>query len=221
MPSAEDSENKEADETATETPKTSGITRRSFVYGGGGIVALLALGGVSVAIGDDKSLIRPPGANESSSFLAQCIRCDRCRSACPRDAIGVAKLGSGLMAVRTPTMEFRKGYCDTCDGDYLCIEVCDTGALGAFDPTTDKIGMAVIDEEKCETYLISASCGRVCMDACPANALVEDEEGRVHVDEDACWGCGACEYVCPANAYRAYDGSPMRGVNIEPLERDL
>ena len=208
----------EADAAATAAPPAAtavpGLTRRNLLLGVGGAAVLVALGGAGVAWGASEDLMHPPGGGDDDHFYAACIRCDRCGNICPTHAIGVAKLESGLLSVRTPKMEFRHGYCDACDGDYRCIAACPTGALRSFDPSTDKIGTAVIDEDKCETYGVSASCGRVCIEACPAEALLEDEVGRVYVDEDACWGCGACEYVCPTNAYRTYDGSTLRGVNV-------
>lgn len=193
------------------------ISRRGFVWGAGGAATLLALGAVGYAWADNTSAIRPPGA-QWTKFNSLCIRCDRCRQACPTGVIGVGKLEEGLDSVRVPRMEFRQGYCDTCDGAYRCVAVCPTGALRSFNPMKEKIALAQIDIGKCETYGVSASCGRVCQDACPAQALLSDEEGRVYVDEAACWGCGECEYVCPANAYRTYDGSVSRGVNVVSLK---
>lgn len=192
------------------------LTRRGLVQGAVGATALVALGGASRAFGLPTDALRPPGAQDDERFWGSCIRCDRCRGVCPTRAIGVAKLEDGVTAARAPKMEFRLGYCDTCDGAYHCIASCPTGALKSFDPSVDKLGMAVIDQGKCETYGLSASCDTECIDVCSAEALSLDDGGRLIVDEGACWGCGACEYVCPANAYRAYDGSTGRGINIEP-----
>ncbi len=210
--------NCDSDKRETDTKQAS-ITRRDVVLGVGVAAGLFALGGCGFLTRINDQIVCPPGARTSADFYAMCIRCDRCREVCPTAVIGVVRIEESLVQLRTPTMEFRKGYCDTCDGTYRCIEACPTGALGAFDPAVDKIGMAVIDIDKCETYGISSSCGRVCIDACPAAALLTDDEGRVYVNEDACWGCGACEYVCPANAYRTYDGLPSRGVNIVSIEQ--
>lgn len=195
------------------------ISRRDFVCGAAGACGLVAIGGGARAFATPAPALLPPGA-QAGGFWERCIRCDRCRSACPTNAIGVAKLEDGLVAARTPRLEFRLGWCDRCEGAWRCQQVCPTGALGAvgsFDIAHDKLGLAVVDTEKCQTYGISAKCGLKCMHACPADALSLDEAGRLVCDEQACWGCGACEFVCPANAYRSYDGSTERGINVKPI----
>lgn len=194
------------------------MSRRAAVLGVGGMVALLALGAGARASYAQEGVIHPPGAQVNGLFHALCLRCGRCEQVCPTHVIGVAKVESGLMDVRTPKMEFRLGYCDGCDGAFQCIEVCPTGALAAFDPAVNKVGMAVVDEDSCQVFGLSATCGYTCMRACPADAIVKDEWGKISIDEEACWGCGACEYVCPTNAYRSYDGNPSRGINIEVWE---
>lgn len=195
------------------------ISRRDFMRGAAGACGLVAFGGGARAFAQPAPALLPPGA-QHDGFWERCIRCDRCRSACPRNAIGVAKLEDGIVAARTPKMEFRIGWCDTCDGQWRCQQACPTAALGnvgSFRPERDKLGLAVVDPDKCQTYGISAKCGLTCVDACPADALSLDGEGRLVCNEAACWGCGACEYVCPANAYRNFDGSTGRGVNVVPL----
>ena len=191
------------------------LTRRGFLIGLGGAAATFAVGGVAVAAPESGELLHPPGAMDRRLFNALCIRCDRCRSACDAGVIGVSKLEDGIAQARLPKMEFRLSYCDECDGAYRCIEACPTGALQPFDPAKDKIGLAVIARSKCQVFGMSATCGKACMAACPANAIAETPDGRIAVDEDACWGCGACEFVCPTNAYRSYDGNASRGINIQ------
>ncbi len=124
-------------------------------------------------------------------------------------------LTPGIIGARLPIMDFREGYCDMCDGAFRCIAACPTGALTDFDPYVDKIGMAVVDEAECQLYGISGTCNAPCIDACEWDALSLDENGRLVVDEKRCNGCGACEYVCPTSAYRNYDASNKRGINVE------
>lgn len=200
------------------SPETSGRTilgRRSFLYGTAMTFALVAVGGIAQAFGDETLQLRPPGGQDSDRFLGACIRCDRCRAACPLNAIGVEELVPRVFSARLPVMNFREGYCDTCDGEFHCIKACPTGALTPFDPYKDKIGMAIVDKNECQLYGASGSCNAPCVDACTFDALSLDNNNRLVVDELLCNGCGACEYKCPTSAYRNYEASQKRGINVE------
>lgn len=190
------------------------ITRRTLLEGAAGAAALIALGGAGKAFASEPQL-RPPGGQDDGTFFGACIRCGACNAACPTKAIGVAHLDDGFINAMTPIMDFRSGYCDMCNEEFHCIAACPTGALTAFDPSINKIGVAVVDENECQLYGVSAACNAPCVDACAYEALFIDENGRLVVKEDACNGCGACEYVCPTSAYRTYDGIGRRGINIE------
>lgn len=190
------------------------LTRRSLLEGAGATVALLAVGGVGVAFAAEEDPLRPPGAQDEQRFIATCVRCDRCRSVCPTRAIGVATVEEGLLNVRTPVMEFRLGYCDECGGEYRCVEACPAGSLLPFDKTREKIGVAVVRPEVCLTYGVSGSCSADCVTACPEDALRIDEGGRLVVDPDPCWGCGACEYYCVSDSYGIYEDTGTRGIAI-------
>jgi len=38
----------------------------------------------------------------------------------------------------------------------------------------------------------------ICIDQCPVGSVaIELREGKVHVIEDGCIGCGVCEHYCP------------------------
>lgn len=203
----------------SDNPRSTGnISRREVVRGAVAAGVVVAFGGgVKYAFGSETTL-HPPGAQDRARFASLCIRCDRCRSACPTGAIGVGKLEDGVLEARLPKMEFRLAWCDTCDGAYRCIASCPTGALDAFDPAYDKIGVAVVDTTSCQLYTYSKQCNKPCIDICPAHAVSVDGEGGLVVDQGACWGCGACEYVCPTNAYRTYDGNPSRGLNVKAVQ---
>jgi ferredoxin len=64
-----------------------------------------------------------------------------------------------------------------------------------------KIGTAVLDTNKCIPYALEKTC-LACIEICPVDGAItmkSDEEPRQPVfDEELCYGCGACENVCPA-----------------------
>ena len=107
-------------------------------------------------------------------------------------------------------MDFRRGLCDFCG---RCEDVCPTDAVAGGDAATNRIGTAVIDEERCIAW-IQGSC-RVCIDACLYEALTTDASGRPVVDAARCNGCGVCEFRCPSNTYRSFTGGNKRGINVE------
>lgn len=201
----------EAGGAADHRPSSS---RRAVILGAAGIAAGFALGGIAMAFGSEKVFLRPPGGQNARLFSALCIRCDRCRSACHLNAIGIMDVEESLAFTRTPVMRFRLGYCDMCDGDFKCIAACPTGALGAFDPSVDHMGIAEVDTDVCLLYGRSARCDARCVSACDYDALLLSDTGRLSVDEDKCNGCGACEYVCVSKSYGSYGASGNRGVNV-------
>lgn len=203
-----------------------GLSRRDLLVGAAGIAVLASIGGgARLAFGSEVPL-RPPGGQDERDFIAKCIKCDRCRSACHLGAIGVSSVNEGLLNARTPKMEFRKGYCDFCkdafghtevsgpDGGLLCVANCPTGALKPFDHATEWISPAVVDSAECVAFFTRGACG-VCVPACPFEAISLDDGLRPVVDESLCNGCGYCEYICPSHSYRAYSGSSKRGINVE------
>jgi ferredoxin-type protein NapG len=198
-------------------PHGYGLSRRGLVVGSVGVLAMLAFGGFTRAFASNEVLLRPPGGQDANNLLGACIKCDRCRSVCPRGVIDVAHLEDGLLNARSPKMNFRKGYCDYCKdvGYYRCVVSCPTRALlSDFDPAVGKIGMAVVSEDECLLYR-SGKCSKQCIPACTYDALSINESGLLIVDEALCNGCGACELVCPSASYINYTGTGMRGINIE------
>lgn len=204
--------------STTGIPEDGFLSRRSLVTVGIGAAGLLAFGGAAKVWGGGATLLRPPGAQDTERLVARCIRCERCSAVCPLHAIRLAKIEDGLINARTPKMDFRKGYCDFCNGDPKCTQSCPTDCFGAFDPLNEKMGIAVVDTEQCLLYHASAKCSKRCLDACAYDALYLDEAGLLMVDGIQCNGCGACEFVCPSASYQIYRGSPNRGINIIPWE---
>ncbi|MDR1712557.1 MAG: 4Fe-4S dicluster domain-containing protein [Coriobacteriales bacterium] len=217
------------------------ISRRQLALGGAGAAVVLALGGAARALAGPVDPLRPPGAVDEASFIGACIRCNRCRGACPRGAIVNCDLEDGIINARTPKLSFHTKKSDSyrrpegsqaadvkaepyaallasggsgyCDFCNLCIENCPSGALRPFDPASQWIGEAVIDTTQCIAFAKLGGCRR-CVDYCPFNAITLDASRRPVVDPAMCNGCGVCENICPSSTYRTFKGSSSRGINV-------
>ena len=164
------------------------LTRRGFLAGAAGMLGCAAVGGFAAATKAEGALLRPPGGQDESRLWGACVKCDRCRSACPRGVVAVAAVEDGFLNARTPKLDFRRGFCDFClDGESMrCVASCPTGALAAgFDPHSSKLGMAVVDGEECLLYRVgSRKCSKQCVAACPFEALSFDEREGLSVDRE-------------------------------------
>ncbi len=112
------------------------LTRRAFLGWLGKGTVVVALGGVIRFIGPKDRLIappggvprdriiRPPGALPEEQFLSYCIRCDKCRLACPYDIITPVLITESVISAGTPRLT--GFHCANCN---RCIPVCPTGAL--------------------------------------------------------------------------------------------
>lgn len=187
------------------------MSRRTFAAGAGCAVALMALGGVAEALDGPGDALRPPGGQDEERLKALCLKCDRCRGVCPTDCVSVSGVMDGLLNARLPKLDFHQGSCTFCN---LCIEACPTGALEAFDPAADKIGLAVIDTSVCIAYTVG-SCDHC--NVCPYDALLFDESHRPYIVEEKCNGCGACTKACVSNVYRSFSGNRNRAVEVVRL----
>jgi len=67
--------------------------------------------------------------------------------------------------------------------------------------------LSVIDRDTC------TGCG-TCVEWCPTDAIVLDDEGLALRDENACFGCGVCSRFCPEEAISLKEG--LRRVFIMP-----
>ena len=152
--------------------------------------------------------------------LDRCSGCDSCVAACKMENqmnLGVVRNHvSAVGPVGTfPDIEmyWLPMQCQQCENPG-CIEVCPTGALRSFDETAEKLGVAVVQKDRCLSYFQGCT---VCEDSCAFDALAF-VDGHPVVDGDACNGCGQCEFECTALVYGTFAGGTRRGIVVVPPE---
>ena len=152
--------------------------------------------------------LTPPGSLSFQHFAQHCTGCQLCVSECPNN---VLRPSSDLMHLMLPEMSYERGYCrPECT---RCSEVCPAGAIKLVDQaekSSIQIGHAVFIQKNCVAVTDGVDCGN-CERHCPTGAIElvalredDDESPWVPaVNEEACIGCGDCEYVCPARPFSA------------------
>jgi ferredoxin len=152
--------------------------------------------------------LTPPGSLSFQHFAQRCTGCQLCVSECPND---VLRPSSDLMHLMLPVMSYERGHCrPECT---RCSEVCPAGAITPIDceeKSSTQIGHAVWIKKNCVPLTDGVECGN-CARHCPTGAIEmvmlneDDEESPMvpAVNESACIGCGACEYVCPSRPFSA------------------
>ena len=152
--------------------------------------------------------LTPPGSLGHWHFARHCTGCQLCVSECPNH---VLRPSNDLMHLMLPEMSYERGYCrPEC---IRCSEVCPAGAIHLIDKeekTSIQIGHAVWIKKNCVVLTDEVECGN-CARHCPSGAIemvpldADNEESPMvpAVNEAACIGCGACEYVCPSRPFSA------------------
>ena len=150
----------------------------------------------------------PPGSLSFEHFAKHCTGCQLCVSECPNE---VLRPSGDLMHLMLPEMSYERGHCrPECT---RCSEVCPAGAIkpiGQDEKSSIQIGHAVWIKKNCVVLTDEVECGN-CARHCPSGAIEmmpmdeNNEESPMIpvINEAACIGCGACEYVCPARPFSA------------------
>ncbi|MBM4328236.1 MAG: 4Fe-4S dicluster domain-containing protein [Deltaproteobacteria bacterium] len=162
--------------------------------------------------------MRPPGAAPEQSFMALCIRCNRCLEVCPFGSITRAGLGP---TIGTPYVLAERKACYLC---MACTRLCPTNALESSlrNPEQARMGKAVINTSICYSHLfadrdalprdagarIGALCN-TCYNVCPLQDKAIMLQGNLFpIVLDECVGCGICVERCPTR--------PKRAINVVP-----
>ena len=155
-----------------------------------------------------QTLLTPPGSLSFKNFAQHCTGCQLCVSDCPNV---VLRPSTDLMHLMLPEMSYERGFCrPECT---RCSEVCPAGAIKLVDKeekSSVQIGHAVFIKKNCVAITDQVECGN-CARHCPSGAIEmvpldeNDEESPMipAINDAACIGCGACEYVCPSRPFSA------------------
>ncbi|MFA6289051.1 MAG: 4Fe-4S binding protein [Opitutaceae bacterium] len=157
----------------------------------------------------------PPGAANLGRFLDRCTACHLCISACPTQVLRPALLEYGLAGLLKPRLDYETAFCNF---DCIrCGEVCPSGAilpLAPADKQAARIGVADFHSSRCIVVTNGTDCA-ACSEHCPTKAVSTEPYGnnlRLPVlNQDACIGCGACEYACPVR--------PVKAIRVTGLRR--
>ncbi|HOW59266.1 MAG TPA: 4Fe-4S binding protein [Candidatus Omnitrophota bacterium] len=207
--------------TTVKQPAGKGITRKEFLFLFFTSLVSLAAGKINSKnklTGNQRKVIRPPGALTEAEFVDRCIRCGNCMKVCPTNGLQPVMMESGAEGIWTPKLVPEIGYCEyACT---MCGQVCPTGAIGKLSlPTKQntKIGIAVVNHATCYTWAYHKNC-LVCEEHCPVSdkaikVIEEVYNGhkllKPQVDPNLCIGCGICQNVCPQR--------PMRAIQVRPF----
>ena len=147
--------------------------------------------------------LTPPGSLSFDHFAQHCTGCQLCVSECPNQ---VLRPSGDLMHLMLPVMSYEHGHCrPECT---RCSEVCPAGAIIKVDKpekSSIQIGHAVWIKKNCVvlTDEVARHCPTGAIEMVPLDENDDESPMVPAINEAACIGCGACEYVCPSRPFSA------------------
>jgi ferredoxin-type protein NapF len=144
-----------------------------------------------------RTYLRPPGALSEKQLKARCVSCGQCAAVCNFRAVEMTP--DGLFGPETPKIYARKNPCRLC---MRCSDICPTDALHKVEQDNARMGMAVIDAQRCVDYQERSNiiCW-TCFNICPMRGrAILLKHGYSPVITDQCQGCGVCAFVCLVSA---------------------
>ena len=140
-----------------------------------------------------KDVILPAGSQDKERFLNKCLNCNLCVENCPNKII--KKADEDYAAVH---LDYSNSFCKfDCN---KCSQICPSGAIKRIsmeEKQKTRIAMAMISEDKC------SKCG-LCVEACPAHAIIKGDKGIPVLNAAKCIGCGACKHACHFDAIEIF-----------------
>lgn len=93
-----------------------------------------------------------------------------------------------------------------CSGCHLCEIMCSLYHEGVVNPEKAHIRITEnYHHSLYEPHICQLCESPDCVDACPVEALTQDKNGVIVVDDELCTGCLACVEACPYGAIRWSD----------------
>lgn len=190
------------------------VGRRDFIAVGlMGAAALFGYG--LLRQGEERPLLRPPGAQDEGDFQARCIRCQECVRACLTQCLEPAGKDYGAAKMWTPRFNPALAKCEFELCGRACAAACPVGATRDVPDEQVRIGTAAVNRSKCIAWAEGKAC-LVCQERCSYQAIDSDRKGRPSVMADKCTGCGACQNTCvtcpdPAIVVYPPDDVPTNG----------
>jgi carbon-monoxide dehydrogenase iron sulfur subunit len=101
---------------------------------------------------------------------------------------------------------------EKCSGCRICELICAFTKHAEFNPKRSRIRIVKLERFFVDVPVLCQQClNPSCVTECSVNALKQDKDGIVHVDEELCTGCERCIEVCP---FGAISIDPLRNVAI-------